>query len=46
MTNEESAGAYPSCGVFSTRLKDYLPTAPGRLSCGGRPVSIGGRKAR
>ncbi|MFE3325924.1 transposase family protein [Streptomyces sp. NPDC059176] len=46
MTNEESARACPSCGVLSTRLKDYRTTAPRRLSCGGRPVSIRWRKAR
>lgn len=46
VTNEESARACPSCGVFSTRLKDYRTTAPRHLSCGGRPVSIRWRKAR
>ncbi|MEV1051072.1 hypothetical protein [Streptomyces sp. NPDC049887] len=33
VTNEESARARPSCGVFSTRLKDYRTTAPRHLSC-------------
>lgn len=42
VTNEESARACPSCGVFSTRLKDYRTTAPRHLSCGGRPVMAAG----
>jgi transposase len=46
VTNEESARACPSCGVFATRLKDYRTTAPRHLSCGGRPVGIRWRKAR
>ncbi|MEV0924587.1 transposase family protein [Streptomyces spongiicola] len=46
VTNEDSARACPSCGVFATRLKDYRTTRPWHLPCGGRPVSIRWRKAR
>jgi transposase len=46
VTNEDSARACPSCGVFATRLKDYRTTRPRHLSCGGRPVSVRWRKAR
>ena len=46
VTDEDSARACPSCGVFATRLKDYRTTRPRHLPCGGRPVSIRWRKAR
>ncbi|MET7728520.1 ISL3 family transposase [Streptomyces mirabilis] len=46
VTAEDSARACPSCGTFSTRLKDYRTTRPRHLPCGGRAVSIRWRKAR
>ncbi|MGW3635127.1 ISL3 family transposase [Streptomyces sp. NPDC005122] len=46
VTNEDSARACPSCGVFAARLKDYHTTRPRHLPSGGRPVSIRWCKAR
>jgi transposase len=46
VTAEASARACPSCGAFSTRLKDYRITRPRHLPCGGGAVAIRWRKAR
>jgi len=45
-TADETAAACPSCGVFSTRVKEYVSTRPRDLPQGRRRVDLVWRKRR
>jgi transposase len=46
VTDDETATACPTCGVFATRVKECVVTAPRDLGMGGEPISVRWHKRR
>ncbi|TMR97994.1 transposase family protein [Nonomuraea basaltis] len=46
VNDDETATACPTCGVFATRVKECVVTAPRDLCRGGEPVSLRWHKRR
>src|SRR4051794_19107350 len=46
VTDDETATACPACGVFATRVKERVVTAPRDLCMGGEPISVRWHKRR
>ena len=46
VTDEAAAAACPSCGVFSTSVKEYPTTSPKDLPYGEAPLRVVWRKVR